>query len=178
MFSATSRLTSHNEEPDAVMKRQKGYAQIEIYLAIALSAILGVGITAFTIQTITETKRSSVNMHEIQQLENAGYWVSRDVQMSQNITTGASAGFPLQLTWRDESNNTYEVTYNATGGQIQRILVENGGAPRQTLVAQLISTDPDLTTCDYTDGLLTFKVTTAAANGGLSRTYQIKKRPG
>lgn len=158
--------------------KQKGYGLLEIVIVLALAGILGVGITTFTVQTITETKRSSIHMQAIQQLENAGYWVSRDVQMSQNVTPGANAGFPLQVNWTDENGKKFQVTFIITGGQIQRSLVENGGAPTHTLVAQSINPAPTLTSCNYTNGLLTFNATATLGTWSVSRTYQIKKRPG
>ena len=162
----------------AKIVKQNGFGIVEIAIVLALTGILGVGITTFTAQTITETKRSSIHMQEIQQLENAGYWVSRDVQMSQNVTPGPNAGFPLQLNWIDENHNTYQVTFNMTDSKIQRSLIENGGAPLLTLIAQSINPNPTLTNCNYTNGLLTFNVTATLGTWSTSRAYQIKKRPG
>lgn len=67
-------------------RKQKGYGLLEMVIALALVGILGTGITTFTVQTITETERSSSHMQEIQQLETVGFWVSRDVQMAQTVT--------------------------------------------------------------------------------------------
>ena len=157
--------------------KQKGYSLIEMVIYLALAGILGTGITTFAVQTITETNRSSAHMQAIQQLENAGYWVSRDVQMAQTVTPGPNAGFPLQVNWTDANNNTFQVTFSISGGQIQRSQVENGMAPSQTLVAQSINAAPTLTSCSYENGLLTFNVTATVGTSSISRIYQIKKRP-
>jgi prepilin-type N-terminal cleavage/methylation domain-containing protein len=157
-------------------KKQKGYGLIEMVAGLALAGILTTGVTTFAVQTITEGARSNNNMQAICQLENAGFWVSRDVQMAENITLGQSAGFPLQLAWKDFDQNEYQVTYNMTDGQIKRTLVENGGEPIQTLIAQSINTTPSLTNLSCTSGLLTFNVTSTFRNSDVSRRYQIKKR--
>ncbi|MFC1861663.1 type II secretion system protein J [Chloroflexota bacterium] len=157
--------------------KQSGYALLEIVIALALVGILGTGITTFTVQTITETNRSSFHMQVIQQLENAGYWASRDVQMAQTVTPGPNAGFPLQVNWIDENNNTFQVTFSISGTQLRRNLVENGGAPRSMLLVEFINPSPALTNCNYTNGLLTFNVTSTVKNWSVSRTFQIKKRP-
>ena len=158
--------------------KQEGYSLIETVISLALCGILGTGITTFAVQTITETNRSSAHMQAIQQLENAGYWLSRDVQMAQTVTPGPSAGFPLQLAWTDANQNTYQVTFTTAGGQIQRSLVKNSEAPFQTVVAQSINSAPILTSCSYANGLLTFNATATFGAISVSRTYQIKKRPG
>jgi prepilin-type N-terminal cleavage/methylation domain-containing protein len=157
-------------------KKQKGYSLIEMVVGLALAGILTTGITTFAVQTITEGARSNNRMQAICQLENAGYWVSRDVQMAENITLGQSAGFPLQLFWIDEDQNEYRVTFTMTEGQIKRILVKNDEEPVQTLIAQSINPAPALTNLSYTGGLLIFNVTSTFRNIDVSRSYQIKKR--
>jgi prepilin-type N-terminal cleavage/methylation domain-containing protein len=158
--------------------KQNGFTLIEIVLALAITGILGGGIATFTAQTFTETKRSSTHMQEILQLENAGYWLSRDVQMSQNVTAGPNAGFPLLLKWVDENNDTFQVTYSLSDGQIQRSLSKNSQAPSDILIAHSIDSTPTLTYCNYQNGLLVFKATATRGTWSTSRTYQIKQRPG
>jgi len=75
---------------------QKGFTLIEFIVVVALAGILGAGITTFAVQTIKETQRSSDSMQAIQQVENAGYWVSRDVQMAETVTPGQTPGFRLR----------------------------------------------------------------------------------
>lgn len=161
----------------AEKRKQSGFGLIEIVIALALVGILGAGVTTFTVQTITETNRSHFHMQAIQQLENAGYWVGRDVQMAQTVTPGPNAGFPLQVNWVDENQNTFQVTFSINGTQLRRSLVENGGTPRSMILVQPINPSPTLTNCNYANGLLTFNATSTVKNWSLSRTFQIKKRP-
>jgi prepilin-type N-terminal cleavage/methylation domain-containing protein len=158
--------------------KQNGFSLIEIVVSVALTAILGTGITTFTVQTITETNRSNAHMQAIQYVENAGYWVSRDVQMAQTVTPGPNAGFPLQLSWIDINQSTYQIAYTLIEGQIQRSLIVDGGEPLLTVVARSVNTATTLTNCSYTQGLLTFNVTATIRTSNVSRNYQIKKRPG
>jgi prepilin-type N-terminal cleavage/methylation domain-containing protein len=157
-------------------KPQKGYGLIEMVIGLALAGILTTGITTFTVQTITESTRASNRMQATMQVENAGYWVSRDVQMAENLTLGADAGFPMQLLWVDSDLNQYQVSYNVTEGQIQRTLVKNDEEPVRTFIAQPVNPDPSLTNLSYAGGLLTFNVTSTYANRNVTRSYQIKKR--
>jgi prepilin-type N-terminal cleavage/methylation domain-containing protein len=157
-------------------KPQKGYGLIEMVIGLALAGILTTGITTFTVQTITESTRANNRMQATMQVENAGYWVSRDVQMAENLTLGADAGFPMQLLWVDSDLNQYQVSYNVTEGQIQRTLVKNDEEPVRTFIAQPVNPDPSLTNLSYAGGLLTFNVTSTYANRNVTRSYQIKKR--
>lgn len=162
----------------ADIKKHKAFTLIEILIAVALVGILGAGITTFAMQTITETKRSSNHMQVIQQLQNAGFWVSRDVQMAQTVTPGPNAGFPLQVDWTDEALNTFQVTFSLSEGVIQRSLVKNGQAAVTTTVARFIDSNPGLTNCTYASNLLTFNVTSKLGQSSMSRSYKIEKRPG
>jgi hypothetical protein len=156
-------------------EKQRGDGFIETLVALALILVLGTGITTFTLLTMTQTGRSSIHMQAIQQLENIGYWVTRDAQMAQTVSPGPNAGFPLQLTLIDENNITSLVKYSLSGGEIQRSLEETS---QTVLVAQSINPSPDLTNCSYTNGMLNFNATATVGDWSLSRTFRIKKRPG
>ena len=160
----------------AVIKRQQGYTLIEMIASLALTGILATGVTAFVLQTVTESARCNNHMQATIQVENVGYWVSRDVQMSANITLGENAGFPMQLDWVDINQNEYQVTYTEADGRITRSLVENSGSPAQTIIAMSVNTAPSLTNLTYSDGLLNFNVTSTVGDKEVSRSYQIKKR--
>jgi prepilin-type N-terminal cleavage/methylation domain-containing protein len=157
-------------------KQQNGYGLIEIIAGLALVGILTTGIATFAVQTITEGARTDNRMQAMMQVENAGFWVSRDVQMAENLTLGENAGFPLHLFWEDRDQNEYQVTYNMTDGQIKRNLVQNDEEPVQTMIAKDINSTPSLTNLSYTGGLLIFNVNSTFANINVSRRYQIKKR--
>jgi prepilin-type N-terminal cleavage/methylation domain-containing protein len=157
-------------------KRQNGYGLIEMIAGLALVGILTTGIATFAVQTITEGARTDNRMQAMMQVENAGFWVSRDVQMAANLTLGDNAGFPLQLDWVDIDQNEYQVTYNITERQIKRSLVQNDEESVQTLIAKDINSAPSFTNLSYTGGLLIFNVNSTFADINVSRSYQIKKR--
>jgi prepilin-type N-terminal cleavage/methylation domain-containing protein len=157
-------------------RMQKGYGLIEMIVGLALAGILTTGFTTFAVQTITESTRAHNHMQAMMQVENAGYRVTCDIQMADNLTLGENAGFPMQLVWLDQDQNLYQVTVNMSGGRIERTLVENDGSPVQTLIAQSINESPSLTGISYADGMVTFNVTSTYGNTDESRSYQIKKR--
>jgi prepilin-type N-terminal cleavage/methylation domain-containing protein len=157
---------------------QKGFSLIEFAVAMVISGILVVGISAFSIQSVSESRRSYYLTQITQQLENTGFWISRDIQMSQNVTLGPDAGFPLQVAWKDIYGKNYTVEFSIDGNQIHRNLSENGSPLSQTLLAQTIDPSAALTNCTSSNGLLTVNLTATLGGCSLSRTYQVKKRPG
>ena len=156
--------------------KQNGYTLIEIILGLALAALLTTGITVFAMQTVNATSDSKERMHAIMQVENAGYWVSRDIQMSGNFTLGDNAGFPLQMLRIDTDQNEYEVTYSFSENNIIRSQVKNEEGPFQSIIAQNINTAESLTNLSDTSGLLIFNITSTYGDVDVSRTYKIKPR--
>ena len=159
-----------------MQNKQNGYSIIEIIVGLAISALLTTGITAFVIQTVNVTGDSKDRMYAIMQVENAGYWLSRDIQMSGNFTLGENAGFPVQMLRSDIDQNVYEVTYSLSGNTITRSLIKNEEDPVQSVIAQNINTAASLTNLSDTSGLLILNITSSHRDIDVSRTYKIKPR--
>ena len=156
--------------------KQNGYGLIEIVVGVAIAGLLSTVLTAYSLLTINTIGDSKDRMNAIMQVENAGYWISRDIQMSNNITLGENAGFPLQLMRKDTDQNEYEVTYSLIEKSIIRSLIKNEESPVQNLIAQNINTAASLTNLNSTDGLLIFNITSTSGDIDVSRTYKIKPR--
>ena len=156
--------------------KQNGYGLIEIVVGVAIAALLSAVITAYAWQSINTVGDSKDRMNAIMQVENAGYWISRDIQMSNNITLGENAGFPVQLMRKDTDQNEYEVTYYLNENNIIRSLIKNEESPVQSLIAQNINTMASLTNLSSTDGLLIVNITSTSGDIDVSRTYKIKPR--
>lgn len=157
--------------------KQRGFTLIEVIVALAIAAILGIAIVSIIPQTLHVNAQSTQYMVVSRQMQNAGYWVSNDVQMAQTVTPNDGSGFPLQLTWVTWSGDVTQVTYSLVGDKFQRSLSTNGGQPSQSVVAQQINADSAMTNCQFNSGVLTFKVTAQDGTTSGTRTYQIKARP-
>ena len=76
---------------------------IEVIIAIAITAIITGSITMTIFQVFDGNIRNSNHMIAVKQVENAGYWISHDTLMAQNIDTDDDAGTAeteiLILTW-------------------------------------------------------------------------------
>ena len=156
--------------------KQNGYGLIELILGLALTGILATGFATFAWQSINVTDDTKDRMNALMQVENAGYWVSRDIQMSVNFTLGDNAGFPLQLRWQDMDHNDYEAIYSLSENGISRNLTKNEESPVHTLIAQNIDTAASSTNVSATGGLFIFNIASTSGGIEVSRTYKIKPR--
>ena len=163
-------------------KDQRGLTLVELLIVIAITGIITGGITMSIFQVFNINTRTANRMAAVSQVENAGSWVSPDVQMSQSVETGVNSGFPLTLTWEEwGTNNTHEVIYtleNMSGG-LKKLQREHSidSVPDSTIVvAEYI--DPAETSCDRDGLVLTFKVTATVGEQSETREYKVKPRPG
>ena len=170
------------------MKKQEiGFTVIELLIAVSIMAVASVAAGAGIFQTFQNNERNNDRNTAITQLENAGYWISRDVLMSQAVNTSGSEFFSANWT-EYESGDIYEVTYTFADmdeGDYKKLLrtqLINGTDNTTRLVAESIDSDPLKTTCSFTDGTFNLTLTVTAGEGGLTqsetRTYEIIPRPG
>ncbi len=151
---------------------------IELLVALAITGLISGGLTMTIFQMLSGNAQSSNQMNVVRQVQNAGYWISQDVQMGQTITPGAVDGFPLVVSWTDWDGVLNEVTYTLVGEELRRSLSVDGGAAVDTLIAQNIT----LISCEFVVvDKLTLTVTASVAGfrpASETRTYEITPRPG
>ena len=169
-----------------VNKSQRGFTLVEVMLVIGISGIVAGAATLAISQIFSGSARSSNHMVAIKQVQNAGYWVSRDTQMTQSVSPDPGAtGFPLTLAWTDWDTSEHQVVYSLedmpAGGlkRFQRSYSINGTAQGAIFVARNL--DP-ATSANSTDGKLIFTVTATVGSGSQqqseTRIYKIVPRPG
>ena len=177
-------------------KGQSGFTLVELIIAIAITSIITVGLLMTILQLWGGHARASGEMIVVRQVQNAGYWISRDAQMAQyvdpDLELDDSLGFPLTLTWYqyaydpedpDRRGDGYRVIYTLEDGKLER---EYYYTPEDVP----FDTEPDYTTfiAEYISDIsclldgekLTLTVT--ASIGGWkpqseTRTYETMPRP-
>jgi prepilin-type N-terminal cleavage/methylation domain-containing protein len=147
------------------MGRQKGYTLVEILVAMAITAIIGTVITVSLSQTMAVSWSGNKHMVAIKQVENALFYINRDVQAASSISTTASGKW-LQI-GRADGSYVYYTIVQPGGSQpnyLQRTL--NG---TNSLVAQYIDTG---SSCSYNGNWL--EVTLTATLSGLGHSSETR----
>jgi len=149
--------------------KQSGFTLVELLIAVAILGAIG-GALSMAIVTIMKTTDSTKDQAVIlQQVQNAGYWISRDVQMAEDVSPGAGGA----LVTVNQADG--EVAYVFDGTTLKRQL---GG--QETLVAQYIVVE-DTSFVDDTeagDARNKYRLTITASRGEaeVERVYEITQR--
>jgi len=160
------------------MKRgEGGFTLIEVMIAVAIMGIIMPVITMTTMTLVTNSQKAADHNIVLRQVQNAGYWISRDVQMAENVTLTDPSGFPLTLDIpvdMDE-NNDIRVDYLFDGNKLERQVFDASGMTSQILIAEHIHVaDTIFSTLDPE----TYKLTIKASKGEVvvETSYEVRKR--
>lgn len=133
-----------------INKKQMGFTLLELLIVLAISGLVTGATTMTFFQVFDGNARTSNHMEAVRQVQNAGYWVSRDAQMAQIVDTGNDPGTPelelVTLTWTEWDNTAHQVVYTLQGAELWR----DDGQPMR--VAEYIDSDPNNTNCGIAAG--------------------------
>jgi len=172
---------------------QKGFTLLEVLISITIMALASGAAGSAIFQIMRNTERNSDHMTVVRQVQNAGYWISRDVQMAQsaNVTDSLTPPDFLVLswtTWNGTSGNPvyysaryfFENTNNGTG-TLKRSYRSSDGVNQTTLIAQYIYYNPsdivNTSNASYQSSVLIIKITSLVEQTIESKEYRIKRRP-
>lgn len=168
----------------AKLKRhEKGFTLIELLVALGiLGAIMGVMTAAVILIMKTSSQNNEWNVN-LRQVQNAGYWISKDALMAQEVKTNKPGVF-LSLSWSDWNGDSYIVDYVYVVLEDNTTLMRqlNNNDDSEFLIAQYIV--PADTTCEWISEENKLKVTIRASVHGdgdegryVERIYEISPRP-
>ena len=169
---------------------EKGFTLIEFIVAISIIALIASAAAVTTFQVINGTGRSNSHMTSMRQVQNAGYWISRDARMAESIITDnlSSPNFVI-LNWAERdygSDSTYHsVTYFFEDlsdgiGKLKRSHWSSAGANDEMLVAEYIYYDPgdsgNTSNASYQKPVLTLQLVAQFGDAQETREYRVNQR--
>jgi len=112
-------------------KKQRGYTLIEVTVALAITALLGIGILVAMTQLRGVNDLNNSNMTAVKQVENAVHYINRDVQMARTVETEGEdedgGNYWLKLCWSTwEDNVDNKVLYLLEDGSLVRQYYKKG----------------------------------------------------
>ena len=163
------------------MKRgEKGFTVIELLLVVAITGVIVAPLTMATITLLTSPQRLADQGAVLQQVQNVGYWISRDVQMARSVNATGSNDFPLTLTIpvSDNISNDYTIEYVFDGSKLKRQFYDSGdNLTSETFIADYIDTDnTTFSTVPGELGVYRLTVRVVKDNAVVTRSYEIKQR--
>jgi prepilin-type N-terminal cleavage/methylation domain-containing protein len=164
-------------------KDQRGLTFVELLIVIAIAGFIAAAITGVLFQVLTINTRTSNHMTAVRQVQQAGFWVSPDVQMAQNVTPGGCTGCLLSLNWTEVTGNhtAHRVIYRLVdmSGGLKRLQREHYIGPSldsTTIVAEYISSASFVKL--PSGNAYNFTVTATVGAENETRLYEVKPRPG
>lgn len=161
-------------------QREKGFTLIELAVAIGLLGFL-VPAMAWTISTVMTHNPSAKDQNTVsQQIQNVGYWISRDIQAAEQVTLTEPNGFPLTLVVPidTDENNNYSIEYLFVGDKLKREVYDSSHTlTAGTWIAEYINVaNTIISTEEAYNYVLMIEVSKGQA--GAERSYEITQRPG
>ncbi len=169
---------------------EKGFALVELVIAVAITVVISGAAGAAIFQVFRGTERNNDHLTVVRQVQNAGYWISRDAQMAETATTdNLMPPYFLILSWTEWDDAGDPISHSATYsfedltngiGKLKRSHQSSAGASEQTLVAEYIYYDPDdvdgTSKASYESPVLTVQLTALFEETLETREYRIKNR--
>ncbi len=172
---------------------ERGFTIVELSITLALVGLIGSGAVATIFQLLSGTERSSNQTMVSSQVQNAGYWLSKDAEPAESITVdNLDPDTFLIMRWTErnygggggdiEHSATYFFTSLSDGvGKLKRLHWSSTGASEQSIVAQYMyynAGDSDNTTkASYEARVLTVQVTSRMGEAEETKEYRVTRRP-
>lgn len=161
-------------------KQQKGFTLLELIVGSAIMAVVVGAIAAILTVLFLNYGQAAGQNSALPQVQNAGFWITRDVQTSRNVTATAPDGFPLSLRIpvdMDE-NNDNRAEYVFEGNKLKRQLYDPlDNLISETFIADYLDTgNCTFATVNATWGYYRLTVTATREGEAVTRVYDVGQR--
>ncbi|MFC2015225.1 type II secretion system protein [Chloroflexota bacterium] len=157
---------------------QKGFTLLEIILAIGIVGTVLAAALMTTTTLLLNSQQPNIQQILLQQVQNAGYWIPRDINMSSNVTLSGPNGFPftVNIPVDQDENNNYDVEYLLSCDNLTRKQYNNLGVlASETLISSYV--DMDNTTCEnVTSGFYKLTIRVCLGEETVTADYEVRRR--
>jgi prepilin-type N-terminal cleavage/methylation domain-containing protein len=169
------------------MKREKGYALVEVLIAVSISAMLAVGAGMTTAQIFRSSRQNSDWNTALRQAQSVGYWVTQDVLTVSNVDIGDDPETTelefITLFWKDwENGYTYDTRYLWSDSadslkklERNQVVRDSGGVEISNTTGLIADNIYSATLTPQTDSWR-LTVETHSGNKSVTREYEISQR--
>ncbi|MDD5313130.1 MAG: type II secretion system protein [Dehalococcoidia bacterium] len=165
---------------DMYHEKEAGYSLVELLAVIGILGFLAAAM-ALTFATIANVgSRNNAQSIAMTQVNQAGQWISTDVQSAENVTAGSSGTWLCSLNrynWTGASFATEKIDYEITDGKMMRKVNDNPGP----VVAEFISgpgTDTSFTVVPGDNNTFVLTIKAVFNTASYSKVYRINRRMG
>jgi len=161
-------------------KREKGFTLLEIVVGSAIMAVVAGAIAATLTTLFLNYGQAAGQNSALPQVQNAGFWITRDIQTSRNVTAGGSNGFPITLKIPVDINeaNDNRIEYVFYGQKLKREFYDaSDNLIAETLIADYMNTDNCFfSTVNATQGYYRLTVSASREGETVTRVYDTSQR--
>lgn len=165
-----------------LLRNEKGFSLLELLIVLGIMSVIGTGMAVTTATIVKITPQSNDHVIVLRQAQNAGYWITRDVQTAQSVDINPAGGEFLKLTLTVVGSADSLVTYQLEdmAGGMKKLVRTSQGVPM--LVAEYIYYDPDVNPdtstkiLDYQNYKLSFRMTARSGDATVIKKYEASQR--
>ena len=159
---------------------EKGFTLLEAIIGVGIMALIVVAMAA-TIMTLLKNHGLAAEQNAVlPQVQNAGHWITRDVQTARNVTVSDPNGFPLsfRVPIDTDENNDHSINYTFNGTRLKRKVYDSSQTLLlETFIADYIDSDnTTFSTLNATLHLYQLTVRAVKDKGGVTRIYEMSQR--
>ena len=169
-----------------INREQRGFTLVEILVALAITGLIVGGIAVAIIQVFSVNASASNRMTAVRQVQSAGYYISRDAEMAQDVNTDDNPGTIdvielVSLRWTDWNGVQYQSDYtiNVDDRELKRSYTA-GGQTTENIIARYIDPDTGNTNCQMDEDRLVLTITASIEGfkpASETRVYEVIPRP-
>ncbi len=159
-------------------KGQRGFTLIEMLVVLGIVGAVVVAVAMTTTTLLLNYKQPSTQQILLQQVQQAGFQMPRDIQMSNDVTLGGSNGFPvtINIPVDQDTNNDYHVDYLLDGDTLKRRQFDSSdNLTAETIIARYVDADNTVFESPL-EGLYKLTIRVSLDEETVTASYEARRR--